>query len=76
MAPVWHVRGAVKSVGLEADAVFVGGNGLRAIGAIDALERALSRPVLTANQVVLWAALRAAKAGLEVRNYGRIFETK
>ena len=27
----------------EADAVFVGGNGLRAIGAIDALERALSR---------------------------------
>lgn len=60
----------------EADAVFVGGNGLRAIGAIDALERALSRPVLTANQVVLWAALRAAKAGLEVRNYGRIFETK
>jgi maleate isomerase len=59
-----------------ADAVFVGGNGLRAIGAIDALERALSRPVLTANQVVFWAALRAAKAGLEVRNYGQILRTK
>ena len=44
----------------EADAIFVGGNGLRAIGAIDALERALSRPVMTANQAVLWAALRAA----------------
>jgi maleate isomerase len=39
----------------QAQAVFVGGNGLRAIGAIHALEVALGRPVLTANQVVFWA---------------------
>jgi len=58
----------------EADAVFVGGNGMRAIGAIRELEAALRRPVLTANQVSFWAALRAAKARVDIRNYGRIFD--
>ena len=58
----------------EADAVFIGGNGLRAIGAIRALEAALRRPVLTANQVVFWGALRAAKVEVRITGYGRIFE--
>jgi maleate cis-trans isomerase len=35
----------------QADAVFIGGNGLRTVGAIHALETVLRRPVLTANQV-------------------------
>jgi maleate isomerase len=35
----------------RAEAVFIGGNGLRAVGVIKALEEALKRPVLTANQV-------------------------
>jgi maleate isomerase len=58
----------------EADAVFVGGNGMRAIGAIRELEAALRRPVLTANQVSFWAALRIAKVRVDIRNYGRIFD--
>jgi maleate isomerase len=58
----------------EADAVFVGGNGMRAIGAIRELEAALRRPVLTANQVAFWAALRIAKVRVDVKNYGRIFD--
>jgi maleate isomerase len=56
-----------------AQAVFIGGNGLRAVGAIRALEAALRRPVLTANQVVLWAALRAAKVRADIADYGGIF---
>jgi maleate isomerase len=59
----------------EADAVFVGGNGMRAIGAIHELEGVLGRPVLTANQVAFWAALRVAKVHADIRNYGRIFGT-
>lgn len=57
-----------------AEAVVVGGNGFRAVGVIEALEAELERPVLTANQVLLWAALRAAgePAG-GVRGYGRLF---
>ena len=41
----------------RAEAVFIGGNGLRAVGVIKALEEALNRPVLTANQVAFWQAL-------------------
>lgn len=57
-----------------ADAVVVAGNGLRAVGAIAALERALSRPVLTANQALFWAALQAGGADVTaVHGYGQIF---
>ena len=41
-------------------AVLFSGNGFRAIGAIAALEEDLDRPVLTANQVAFWYALRQA----------------
>src|SRR4051812_34258043 len=58
----------------DADAVVIGGNGLRAVGAIAALEQTLERPVLTANQALLWAALTAAGADTSaVAGYGRIF---
>jgi maleate isomerase len=41
----------------SADAVFIGGNGFRAIGVIEALEQNLNRAILTANQVAFWQAL-------------------
>jgi len=41
----------------SAEAVFIGGNGFRAIGVVEALEENLNRPVLTANQVAFWQAL-------------------
>jgi maleate isomerase len=65
------VRGHVPS---SAQAVFIGGNALRAIGVIAALEEDLRRPVLTANQVSLWYALRVAGAGVRVDDYGQLFK--
>jgi maleate isomerase len=59
-----------------ADAVFVGGNGFRTIGAIEALEEDLDIPVLTANQVLFWYALRKAGCRMSVAGYGRIFEER
>lgn len=56
-----------------AQAVFVGGNGFRAIGAIQALEEDLRRPVLTANQVAFWHALCLAGVCAPVEGYGQIF---
>ena len=57
-----------------ADAVVTGGNGFRAVGAIAALEEDLGRPVVTANQALLWAALRVADADPgSVSDYGRLF---
>jgi maleate isomerase len=57
----------------EADAVFFGGNGLRAIGVIRALEEDLDCTVLTANQVALWQALRYSGTRAPVGGYGRLF---
>lgn len=58
----------------SAQAVFLGGNALRAIGVIAALEEDLRRPVLTANQVSLWYALRVAGAEVRVEDYGQLFK--
>jgi maleate isomerase len=58
----------------SAQAVFIGGNALRAIGVIAALEDDLRRPVLTANQVSLWYALRVAGANVSVDDYGQLFK--
>jgi maleate isomerase len=58
-----------------AEAVVIGGNGFRAVGAIRALEESLGRPVLTANQALFWAALRAAGTdATSVSGYGRLFD--
>src|SRR5215469_7741277 len=57
----------------SAQAVFIGGNAVRAIGVIAALEEDLGRPILTANQVSLWYALRVAGVDARVDNYGQLF---
>lgn len=57
----------------SAQAVFIGGNAIRAIGVIGALEEDLRRPILTANQVSLWHALRVAGAEVGVDGYGQLF---
>ena len=56
-----------------ADAILTGGNGFRAVGAIESLEQDLRRPVLTANSVTFWNALRAAGVFAPVTHYGRMF---
>ena len=59
----------------DAEAIVIGGNGFRAVGAIAALEEDLGRFVVTANQALLWAALRVADADVgSVRDYGRLFD--
>jgi maleate isomerase len=57
-----------------AEAVVIGGNGFRAVGAIEALEATLAVPVVTANQALLWALMRAAGAdAATVGGHGRLF---
>jgi maleate isomerase len=53
--------------------VFIGGNGFRAVGVIQALEEDLGVPVLTANQVLCWHLLRLAGTRAPVVGYGRLF---
>jgi len=59
----------------EVDAITIGGNGFRAVGVIAALESQLDCSVISANQALLWATLRAAGAPTsEVVGYGMLFE--
>jgi len=66
---------ARKHVPAGAEAVFFGGNGFRAIGVIEALEKELGVPVLTGNQVAFWYALRQAGVHVPVIGYGRVFRS-
>jgi len=58
----------------SAQVVFIGGNALRAIGVIAALEEDLRRPILAANQVSLWYALRVSGVGVTFDGYGHLFK--
>ena len=48
------VRAAARG---DADALFVSGTGVHTLGIIGALERAIAKPVITANLAALWGAL-------------------
>lgn len=65
-----------RHVADAAEAVFIGGNGFRAAGAVQALEAAIERPVLTSNQVLLWQLLAHAGDTFEINGYGRLFARK
>jgi maleate isomerase len=71
--PVELYEWTVAHTAREADAVFIGGNGLRAIGTIHALEEHLRKPVLTANQVLFRQALRDLCVTIKATRYGSVF---
>jgi maleate isomerase len=66
----------VEQTPQAADAVFLGGNGMRVIGTIRSLEKKLGRPVLTANQVLLWNALSRVGSSRAVARYGSLFSRR
>ncbi|GAA1561392.1 Asp/Glu/hydantoin racemase [Kribbella hippodromi] len=68
-----HVIDWVTHQEVDAEAVFIAGNGFRAVGAIDELERRTGQLVLEANQVLLWSVLAATGSALPVEGYGRLF---
>ncbi|MFK7941753.1 MAG: hypothetical protein AB8B85_02385 [Paracoccaceae bacterium] len=57
-----------------ADSVLIVGTGLRCVGIISALETALGKPVVTANQASLWRCLGLAGVETPVRGYGKLLE--
>lgn len=56
-----------------ADAVLIAGTGFRCVAILDALERDLKRPVLSANQVSLWHCLRLSGVQGGPAGYGSLF---
>ena len=58
----------------RAEAVVIGGNGLRAAGAVQELEDSTGRLVLEANQVLLWSVLTSAGGSMDVSGFGAVFD--
>jgi maleate isomerase len=63
-----------QHVAEDAQAIFIGGNGFRALAAVKPLEDVLDRPVLTSNQVLLWNLLGHLGATFTVHGFGRLLE--
>lgn len=58
----------------DADAVFICCGALRALDAVDALERDVRKPVVVSNQAMMWDCLRLAGVDDVVEGYGRLFQ--
>ena len=58
----------------EAEAVLLPDTALHTIEWLEALEQACRKPVLTANQVTVWQALRLAGHSARQRGLGRLFQ--
>jgi maleate isomerase len=56
----------------DADGVLLGGTGFRCVGILDALERDLKRPAISANQASLWHCLRLSGVKDGVTGYGNL----
>ena len=56
-----------------ADGVLIAGTGFRCVAILDALERDLKRPVISANQASLWHCLRLSGVHARVDGYGSLF---
>jgi maleate isomerase len=56
----------------EADAIFISNAGWSALDVLQMLEAELGKPVLSTNQVSLWAAFRLAGIREPVQGYGRL----
>jgi len=59
----------------QADGIFVSCTDFRALEVVDELERLLGKPVLTSNQVTLWAILRALDLHPQVVGFGRLLQS-
>lgn len=60
----------------DADALLLPDTALHTIAWLDALERALGKPVLTANQVTVWEGLRLAGVHLDHAGLGSLFSAE
>jgi maleate cis-trans isomerase len=74
VAPSEWLELVVRATPPAADGVFLSCTNIHAPPIIEQLETALTRPVVTSNQAVLWHALRACSVQDPVMGLGRLFE--
>jgi maleate isomerase len=63
---------ALEACHADADALFISSTALRAAEIVEAAERALGKPVLSAVQCLFWHALRLAGCDAKIEGFGRL----
>lgn len=58
----------------DADAIFLSCSGIRALEAVEDIEQATGKPVITSNQAQFWSCLRRAGVNDELQGFGQIFQ--
>lgn len=66
------VQGAIEADRPEAEALFVSCTAIRALDVVDQIESTIGKPVVTANQAMIWQALRLSGCDASVTGYGRL----
>ncbi len=56
----------------EAEALFISCTAIRAVDVVEQIENAIRKPVVTANQAMIWQALRLAGCAAPIAGYGRL----
>ncbi len=64
---------AIASDRPEAEALFISCTAIRAVEVIESIENAIGKPVITANQVLFWQALRATGYIGKIDGFGSLF---
>ena len=57
----------------EADAIFLSCSGIRALEAVEEIERTTGKPVVTSNQAAFWSCLRRAGIEDQLQGFGTLF---
>lgn len=72
LPPEAILKAALDADRPEADALFISCTAIRAVDVVDRIEAALGKPVITANQAMIWQSLRWSGCTAEIDGYGRL----
>lgn len=72
VTPQQWVEETIAMADPDADAYFLSCTSIRGVEAIEAIERALGKPVVTSNQGMLWGAMRSAQIDDAIDGCGRL----
>ncbi len=72
IAPASIIAAAQALDGPDVDGLFLSCTGMRGLAAVEPLEAALGKPVVTSNQAMAWHALRLAGHAAPLTGFGRL----
>ena len=70
------LHGAIEADRPVAEALFISCTAIRALDVVERIEEAIGKPVVTANQAMIWQALRLSGCDQPVEGYGELLRLK